>query len=70
VWEEAGGPAVVAPARRGFGTKLLGGGLANQLDGIVTLDFPVTGVRCVIEFPLAVGAAAGVQTRMAAGAVA
>ena len=66
VWEEAGGPAVVAPARRGFGTKLLGGGLANQLDGIVTLDFPVAGVRCVIEFPLAVG----VDTRMAAGAVA
>jgi len=70
VWEEAGGPSVVAPLRRGFGTKLLGGGLANQLDGIVTLDFPASGVRCVIEFPLATGAAAGVETRMAAGAVA
>ena len=40
------------------------------MDGVVTLDFPVAGVRCVIEFPLAPSTAAGVETRMAAGAVA
>ncbi|MGF7207637.1 CHASE1-domain containing sensor protein/two-component sensor histidine kinase [Skermanella aerolata] len=74
VWEEAGGPPVAAPTRQGFGTRLLGGGLANQLDGMVTLDFPVGGLRCVIEFPLVTGAAAGagagMETRLAAGAVA
>jgi two-component sensor histidine kinase len=58
VWEEAGGPPAAPPMRRGFGTRLLGSGLANQLDGKVTLEFPPAGACCVIEFPLASKAAA------------
>ena len=50
-WEEVGGPPVTPPARRGFGSQLIGNGLASQLDGNVTLDFPPTGARCVIDFP-------------------
>ncbi len=50
IWEEHGGPPVTPPARRGFGSRLIVGGLAHQLDGEVELTFPVEGARCVISF--------------------
>lgn len=50
VWTEHGGPPVTPPKRRGFGSRLIVGGLAHQLDGEVELTFPVGGVRCVITF--------------------
>jgi two-component sensor histidine kinase/CHASE1-domain containing sensor protein len=50
IWEEQGGPPVAPPKRRGFGSRLIVGGLAHQLDGEVQLTFPVEGVRCVITF--------------------
>jgi two-component sensor histidine kinase len=40
------------PGRRGFGTKLLEGALADQLEGEVLLDFAPAGLSCAIEFPL------------------
>ena len=49
-WEEHGGPPVTPPTRRGFGSRLIVGGLAHQLDGQVELTFPADGVRCVITF--------------------
>ncbi|EWY35802.1 hypothetical protein N825_34260 [Skermanella stibiiresistens SB22] len=56
-WEEFGGPPVAPPERHGFGTRLLRGVLASQLDGVVSLDFAPEGVRCVVEFPLRDGKA-------------
>jgi len=50
MWSEQGGPPVTPPARRGFGSRLIVGGLAHQLDGEVELTFPVEGARCVITF--------------------
>jgi PAS domain S-box-containing protein len=52
LWEESGGPPVAgAPARRGFGTRLLERGLAAQIGGAVTLDFAPSGLRCRIRLP-------------------
>ncbi|HEY9236210.1 MULTISPECIES: CHASE domain-containing protein [Phenylobacterium] len=52
VWREIGGPPVVKPERQGFGSRVIVGGLAHQLDGVVDLDFPPTGVVCTIAFTL------------------
>ena len=51
-WEERDGPEVKTPERRGFGTRLITDGVKHDLDGRVFLDFPATGVVCIIEFPL------------------
>jgi two-component sensor histidine kinase len=64
-WEEAGGPAVAAPRRRGFGSRLIERGLAAELDGEVELQFAPTGVVCRIDVPLETGPR-GAQTRAAA----
>jgi len=52
-WTESGGPVVAAPARRGFGSRLIAEGLAFELDGEVALDFAPAGVSCTIDVPLA-----------------
>ena len=54
-WVESGGPAVVPPAHRGFGSRLISEGLPYELDGQVTLDFLPHGVTCVIDVPLSDG---------------
>jgi PAS domain S-box-containing protein len=51
-WRESGGPAVTAPARRGFGSRLVERGLAGELGGTVQLNFEPSGVVCVIEAPM------------------
>jgi two-component sensor histidine kinase len=51
-WEESGGPPVQAPLRRGFGTRLLEGGLGRELGGTVRLGFRPEGVVCDITAPL------------------
>lgn len=53
VWEESGGPRLHgAPARRGFGTRLLERGLARDLGAgaEVALDFAPAGLRASIRF--------------------
>ncbi|WP_048435737.1 PAS domain-containing protein [Methylobacterium platani] len=50
-WSEAGGPPVVAPKRTGFGTRLIGRGLAGSFDGEVDLSYPAAGVVCTITAP-------------------
>ena len=45
-WQEAGGPPVTPPPRRGFGTRLLEGGLGRELGGSVHLTFHRDGVVC------------------------
>jgi two-component sensor histidine kinase len=51
-WAETGGPPVVAPRKRGFGSRLIELGLAQDLGGQVRLDFKPEGVSCAIEAPL------------------
>lgn len=51
-WSEAGGPLVVPPQRTGFGTRLIGRGLAGSFEGVVDLAYPATGVVCTIVAPL------------------
>jgi PAS domain S-box-containing protein len=51
-WRELGGPPVLAPARRGFGTRMLERGLAAELGGKVTIAFDADGVVCTLDAPL------------------
>ena len=51
-WRESGGPAVSAPARRGFGSSLLERAVAYELQGQADLEFASEGVRYEIEAPL------------------
>lgn len=51
-WRESGGPAVTAPSRRGFGSRLVERGLAGELGGTVQLKFEPAGVVCEIDAPL------------------
>jgi PAS domain S-box-containing protein len=51
-WREHGGPPVAPPARRGFGSRLLGRALAAELAGRVRLDYAEAGVACDIDAPL------------------
>ena len=51
-WLETGGPHVAIPTTHGFGTRLITGGLAYELDGDATLEFLPAGVRCTLALPL------------------
>lgn len=51
-WQETGGPRVEPPTRRGFGTRLISGGIQRELAGSVQLDFEPAGLHCIIEVPL------------------
>lgn len=51
-WRETGGPPVAEPAARGFGTRLITGGVKRELGGSVTLAFEPTGLRCSLDVPL------------------
>lgn len=43
-WEERGGPAVIAPARRGFGTTVVTRMMEMSLGGRASLDYAVDGL--------------------------
>ncbi|TXN41734.1 PAS domain-containing protein [Methylobacterium sp. WL30] len=51
-WSEQDGPVVTAPTRTGFGSRLIGRGLAGNFGGEVDLSYPATGVVCTIDAPL------------------
>ena len=51
-WEESGGPPVVPPVKKGFGSRLLEELVARDLDGDVKLDYDVSGLRCSIAVAL------------------
>ena len=51
-WVETGGPIVTAPARKGFGSRLIAEGLAYELDGDVHVDYQPSGIHCVIDVPM------------------
>jgi len=47
-WRETGGPPVAPPRHRGFGTRLIERGLAEELGGATTIEFRPAGVWCEI----------------------
>jgi two-component sensor histidine kinase len=51
-WRESGGPPVTRPRRKGFGSRLIEGGLARDLDGEVHLDYERAGLVCRIVMPV------------------
>ena len=50
-WAERGGPSVVSPTRRGFGTVVIAAVPEAQLDAEVSLDFPPSGVIWRLKCP-------------------
>ena len=50
-WTESGGPPVVPPKRRGFGTSLIERSLALETGGSATIDYRPGGVVCDIALP-------------------
>ncbi len=48
-WQEAGGPTVVAPSKRGFGSRLIESLLAAELRGKVTIVYDPDGVVCEVD---------------------
>ena len=51
-WRESGGPAVIKPFRRGYGTRLIQGGVGHELGGTVHLAFEAAGLQCILDVPL------------------
>jgi PAS domain S-box-containing protein len=51
-WRESGGPRVTPPGRKGFGSRLIEGGLAQDLNGEVRLDYEPAGVVFRIALPV------------------
>jgi PAS domain S-box-containing protein len=52
-WEEAGGPPVSAPAKRGFGSRLIEQSFSQHSGGVVKIEYRPTGVQLSVKFPLA-----------------
>ena len=50
---------MTAPARRGFGSKLIERGLAAELGGTVDMSFDAAGLVCIIDAPLDFNMAGG-----------
>ena len=50
-WQEKDGPPVKRRTRRAFGSQVIERGLAHELEGVVQLEFPQTGVICTIDIP-------------------
>lgn len=51
-WQESGGPQVNQPTHKGFGSRLIQRGLAQELNGEVDLAFDRSGVVCRIIMPI------------------
>ena len=52
-WRESGGPAVTAPTKVGFGSRLIERGLAADVGGKVVVTYPAEGVVCTVDATLA-----------------
>ncbi len=50
-WREVGGPPVVPPTRKGFGSRVIEQGLPHELGGRVKLDYLSGGIVCTIDVP-------------------
>ena len=49
VWTESGGPTVVGPTRRGFGSTLLEKVTSRELNGDTLIEYRASGVRVVLR---------------------
>ena len=54
-WNESGGPKVEQPSRKGFGSRLLGQGLAAELGTKAEILYDSSGLICRIRAPLSHG---------------
>jgi PAS domain S-box-containing protein len=54
-WQENDGPPVQPSGRKGFGSRLIEGALAHELDGEVRLSHGAAGVVCQINMPIPLG---------------
>jgi PAS domain S-box-containing protein len=61
LWTERGGPPVVEPKRKGFGSRLIETALAQELGGQVHVSYEPSGVVCTIDAPLPEGQQAAGQ---------
>ena len=52
IWQETGGPAVVLPKRRGFGSELISSNLIGH-GGKATINYLPAGLKCTLTLPLA-----------------
>lgn len=52
LWQERGGPPVTQPAQRGFGSRLIEGGVEAELGGRAKMEFAPEGLRCEMELPV------------------
>jgi PAS domain S-box-containing protein len=50
-WRERGGPPAKAPARRGFGSRLIERSIVHELGGSFAPTYARTGFRCTITLP-------------------
>ena len=50
-WTETEGPKVMPPSRKGFGTRVIGTMIKNQLYGDVHFNWHPTGLVCLIDIP-------------------
>ncbi|GJD96824.1 sensor histidine kinase [Methylobacterium iners] len=51
-WRERDGPPVLPPTRRGFGSRMIERGLANELGGKVKIFYEPAGAVCTLDIPL------------------
>jgi two-component sensor histidine kinase len=51
-WRESGGPPVVPPSRKGFGSEMILRGIKYELHGKSTLDYHPAGLEAQISIPL------------------
>jgi PAS domain S-box-containing protein len=51
-WREQGGPPVVAPTKKGFGSRLIERSVEGNLGGKIEIDYAEAGFRCQLSFPL------------------
>ena len=50
-WQESGGPVVVPPTRKGFGSRVIERGVPHELSAESRLDYDKEGVVCTIDMP-------------------
>jgi two-component sensor histidine kinase len=51
-WKESGGPPVIEPLRKSFGSRLIEQALPGQLKGEARLRFDPAGLSCEVNIPL------------------
>ncbi len=50
-WREIGGPAVITPKRRGFGSRLIETSLSHSIDGQAKVSYHQDGLHAVLHIP-------------------